>query len=83
MNRRGFLQTVAFTLVAAYSPISLPRAKPPVPFSSVFTPGIWAGITKDDFAYGAVIETFEVKGETVKTPFGFVPVFDLRAIDED
>ena len=43
MNRRNFLQTAAFTLVAAYSPISLPRAKPPVPLSSIFTPGIWAG----------------------------------------
>ena len=43
MNRRNFLQTVAFTLVAAYSPISLPRAKSP-PFSCVFTPGIWAEV---------------------------------------
>ena len=61
MNRRGFLQTVAFTLVAAYSPISLPRVKPPPWLISdetraMWTPGIWAKVEDfpiDDFTTGA------------------------------
>ena len=55
-NRRGFLKAALGGVVGLCLPLpAYPRAKPsPTPFSSIFTPGTWAGITKDDFAFGEV-----------------------------